>query len=401
MMHRGIFSSIRPAQGPKRRVSAFRGRRGARGSGGSPWLLVAVVGCTGADDGSADGDGATGTSAAEAGTVDDAPSGDGSADASSGVDPDSTGASQTPPTTPGGYYVDGNAIYDEQDQRHVFRGVARPSLEWNNMGEGLNPQDYQFMAGWGANVVRIALNQGFWLEGSVAYAPGYPERIDQQIEWAHAAGMDVILDLHWSDRGDFGVTPEQQRMADAHSLLFWEQVATRYQDDGRVLFELYNEPHDIPWQVWRDGGDSGDGFTAVGMQALYDEVRATGADNIVIVGGVDFAYDLKGVPGTPLAGYNIAYATHPYDFPNKAPSEWDADWGFLTDTHPVIVTEFGSFACGAGYASELIAYAASRQLSWTAWAWYPGGCEFPSLITDWAATPSEVGLVVRDALMGG
>lgn len=306
-----------------------------------------------------------------------------------------------PPVIPGGYYVEGNAIYDDQGNVHVFRGVARPSLEWNNQGEGLNPQDYQFMASWGTNVVRIALNQGFWLEGSVAYAPGYPETVDQQIDWAHAAGLDVILDLHWSDRGDYGVTPGQQRMADNHSVLFWDQVADRYKDDGRVLFELYNEPHDVPWQVWRDGGDSGDGFTVVGMQTLYDTVRATGAENIVIVGGLDFAYDLSGVPGTPLSGYNIAYATHPYDFGNKQPAAWEADWGFLTATHPVLVTEFGSFECGSQYASALIDYAAQRNLSWTAWAWYPGGCGFPSLITDWAATPSEVGQVVRTALMAG
>jgi endoglucanase len=211
----------------------------------------------------------------------------------------------------------------------------------------------------------------------------------------------VILDLHWSDRGDYGVTPGQQRMADNHSVLFWDQVADRYQDDGRVLFELYNEPHDVTWQVWRNGGDSGDGFTAVGMQTLYDTVRATGAENIVIVGGLDYAYDLSGVPGTPLEGYNIAYATHPYDFDNKQPADWEADWGFLTATHPVLVTEFGSFECASPYSAALIDYAAQRNLSWTAWAWYPGGCDFPALITDWAATPSEVGQIVRTALMAG
>lgn len=362
------------------------------------WLATAsmlAAGCVGAG---AEGSGEGGSSASPTGSEGGAGTeGEGgSADeASTTTNPDQ------PPTAPGGYYVEGNAIYDGQGDVHVFRGVARPSLEWTGMGENLNPQDYEFMAGWGANVVRIALNQGFWLEGSVAYVPGYPERIDQQIEWAQAAGMDVILDLHWSDRGDFGTTPDQQRMADANSVTFWDQVATRYQDDGRVLFELYNEPHDVTWQVWRDGGDSGEGFTAVGMQTLYDTVRATGAHNVVIAGGLDYAYDLKGVPSAPLSGYNIAYASHPYDFPNKAPASWDADWGFLSETYPIIVTEFGSFTCGADYASQLIDYASDRSLSWTAWAWYPGGCEFPALITDWVATPSEVGQVVRTALMSG
>lgn len=316
-------------------------------------------------------------------------------------DESSTGPTDGPPAAPDGYYVVGNTIYDSSGNPHVFRGVARPSLEWNNMGEGLNPQDYQFMAGWGSNVVRIALNQGFWLEGSVAYAPDYKARIDQQIEWAEAAGMDVILDLHWSDRGDFGVNPDQQRMADNHSVMFWADVAARYSGNGRVLFELYNEPHDIPWQVWRDGGDSGDGFTAIGMQTLYDTVRNAGADNLVIIGGLDWAHDLSGVLGTEVDGYNIVYATHPYDLPGKQPSDWDAAWGYLTETHAVIATEFGSFSCSGQYNATLLDYTAQRDVSWTAWAWYPGGCDFPALITDWAGTPSEAGQVVRTALMGG
>ena len=66
-----------------------------------------------------------------------------------------------------------------------------------------------------------------------------------------------------------------------------------------MLFELYNEPHDVSWRVWKSGGDAGDGCQAVGMQQLYDAVRATGAENLVIIGGLDWAYDLSGVPGEP------------------------------------------------------------------------------------------------------
>lgn len=314
---------------------------------------------------------------------------------------ESTGAEELPPVAPDGYYVVGNTIYHESGSPHVFLGVDRPSLEWNPAGEDLSAQDYQLMASWGSNAVRIALNQGFWLESSVVYSPEYKGRIDTQIDWAHAAGMDVILDLHWSDRGDWGVTPGQQRMADNHSVIFWADVAQRYAHDGRVIFELYNEPHDVTWQVWRDGGDSGDGFMAVGMQTLYDTVRNAGADNLVVLGGLDYGYDLGGVPGTPLTGYNITYATHPYDLPGKGPSDWEGDWGFLTADHPVLITEFGTFDCSTDYLSQLISYAAQRDLSWTAWAWYPGGCDFPALINDWAGTPSAAGQIVRTALMAG
>lgn len=307
-----------------------------------------------------------------------------------------------PTSAPDGYFVVGNTIYTSEGIPHIFRGVDRPSLEWNSEGQYLSADDYQRMASWNANVVRIALNQGFWLEDSAFYDATYRDRIDENIDWAHAAGLDVILDLHWSDRGSPTVRPDQQIMADQRSLVFWESAANRYKDDGRVMFELYNEPHDIPWDVWLNGGSwgaAGQTFNVAGMQELYDAVRETGAENLVLVGGLDYAYMLASVPDYRVEGYNIAYVSHPYDFPNKQSDTWDYAFGDLSRTDPIVLTEFGQFSCGGDYSQALIEYAEARGISWTAWAWWAGDCDFPSLITDWDGTPSEAGVVVRDALM--
>lgn len=311
---------------------------------------------------------------------------------------ETNGDGDTPPIAPGGYYVVGNRIYAGNDEVHVFRGIDRPSLEWNPDGEGISSADIELIESWNANVIRVALNQGFWLEGSVVYDPGYRQRVDEVVQWSVDAGMDVILDLHWSDRGDLSQVPAQQRMADQNSRTFWQSVAERYKDDGRVLFELYNEPHDVAWPVWLGGGESGDGFTVVGMQELYDTVRDAGADNLVLIGGLDYAYDLSGVPNHRVEGYNIVYTSHPYDFGSKQPSLWNDDWGFLAETDPIFVTEFGSFDCNPSYSQQLIDYAEQRGLSWSAWAWYPGGCGFPALIEDWSGTPSATGQIVKTAL---
>jgi hypothetical protein len=193
--------------------------------------------------------------------------------------------------------------------------------------------------------------------------------------------------------------PGQQRMADAGSIAFWTAVAAKYKDDGRILFELYNEPHDVSWDVWRNGGPSGDGFEAAGMQTLHDAVRSTGAHNLVIVGGLRWAFDLSGIGNAPIAGYNIAYATHPYDQADKQAAAWTGAWGFLTDRAPVIATEFGSLAnCSGQYNSDLIAYAEARGASWIGWAWYPKDCSFPSLVADWQGTPTAAGMPVKAAL---
>jgi hypothetical protein len=327
-----------------------------------------------------------------------------------------TGCPTTPtqPIAPGGYYVNGNTVCTAAGKSHLFHGVDRPSLEWSPFGQNLSAADFALMGSWKANTVRIALNQDFWLAASPIHSATYPQLVDSAVNWAETAGMDVILDLHWSDKGVLGSCDPggncQQKMADSNSITFWSQVAAHYKNDGRVLFELYNEPHDVSWDVWLSGGGTADGWSAAGMQQLYDAVRAAGANNLVVAGGLSFAYDLSGVPAHRIKGYNILYATHPYNSSGKSPTTWDFSWGFLTATDPVIVTEFGdsssvvddagAMVCASDYSQQLIAYADMHNANWTAWAWFPGGCTFPSVIADWNGTPNAPGMVVKTALLG-
>ena len=219
----------------------------------------------------------------------------------------------------GPYTVSGNKILDKNSNEHFFRGLDRPSLEWSCSGDIQNT-DYQAMSSeWGANIVRLPLNQDCWLStsGNSSYDPTYAGTVDQQVQWATENGMDIILDLHWSDQGSFSVGAAclansggncQQDMADTNSVEFWKEVATKYANNPAVIFELYNEPKvggyaptDANWVTWLNGGTSS-GYTVVGMQQLYTTVRATGANNIVIIGGLDWSFNLTGVMTTPSAG---------------------------------------------------------------------------------------------------
>lgn len=307
-----------------------------------------------------------------------------------------------PPVAPGGYYTKGATACGPGAEPHLFHGVDRPSLEWSPTGDHISAADFALIGSWNANAVRIALNQDFWLSGAAQYDANYAATVAQAVAWAEAAGLDVILDLHWSDKGDLSIAKSgQQEMADVNSKQFWSEVAGAYKGDGHVLFELYNEPHDVTWSVWQNGGTA-NGYTVIGMQELYDTVRQAGANNIVVAGGVNWAYDLAGVATNALRGYNIMYATHPYDQPDKQPGGWEGNFGYLAtgDIAPVIVTEFGDGAtqCTGAWDTKLIAFAGTHEISWTAWAWYPGGCSFPSLIADWSPTPTVQGAVVQTAL---
>jgi endoglucanase len=288
-----------------------------------------------------------------------------------------------------GYTVTGNKIYDPTGKQVLLRGVDRPSFEWSATGENANANDYVLMRSWGANVVRIATNQDFWL-GSAGSA--YQSTISQQVTWATAAGMGVILDLHWNNGG-------QQIMADLNSITYWSQVAAQFKNNAWVMFELYNEPHDITWAQWLNGDSTNN---IAGMQQLYNAVRGAGAENTVLVGGLNWAFDLSGIgQGYAVQGTNIAYATHPYDYAGKQVADWPAAFGYLVPTYPVVMTEFGQYCNTDTYVSDLLTYAQTNQISWTAWAWYVSGCAFPSIIADWNGTPiSGVGVLVKSYLSG-
>jgi len=70
----------------------------------------------------------------------------------------------------------------------------------------------------------------------------------------------------------------------------------------------------------------------------------------------------------------------------------------LIATDPVFMTEFGDYNCSTTLYTNLINYAKSHNMSWSAWAWYPGGCGFPALINDWTGAPNAPGTTVKNAM---
>lgn len=97
------------------------------------------------------------------------------------------------------------------------------------------------------------------------------------------------------------------------------------------------------------------------------------------------------------------YVSHVYNFSNKMQDRWDVGFGKIAEQHPVILTEFGTVenngVCGPPqFWADVIHYANQHGIGWVAWAWYPGGCGFPALITDYSGTPSDYGAVVREQL---
>lgn len=288
-------------------------------------------------------------------------------------------------------------------------GVNRSSLEYSCAGDDhLALADFQAMRQWGANVVRLPISSEFWANAGGA-CPGYRATVQRVVADARAARLFVILDLQWSapfdlpaDRTRGGV---QCPMPDTgKDLAMWKDIATLYRHDTGVLFDLYGEPYDITWSTWLNGGAITEGcyiiggpslarepgtYQAIGMRELVRQIRVIAPDNVIIVAGINWGYDLSGVlSGFAVAGKNVAYDSHPFDYGNKQPDDWYRAFGHTATRYPVIVGEFGSYNCGTGYIEQAINYFKSQNISWLAWTWQTGSCSGPSLLADWSGKPS-------------
>jgi TolB protein len=318
--------------------------------------------------------------------------------------------------------VVGRYVIDSRGERVRLRGVNAASLEWTSDGEGHILETVRTaIDAWHVNHVRLPLAQDRWFGKAPEQeddGTAYRALVGKVVDLCAGRSCYVVLDLHWSDAGEWGKQIAQHVMPDHNSEAFWRDVAAAYKDHPAVIFDLYNEPHDASWDVWLKGGRATEKdrrankettFEAVGMQRLLDVVREAGAKNVVIAGGVNWSYDLAGIlDGRQLSeplGNGVIYANHAYPFKGDTVEKWVAKMETATARLPVIVSEFGSDPRGgAGLTGEewvrrVLETLEGHEWAWTAWDLHPAAG--PRLISDWKYTPTpHFGALVQATLLG-
>lgn len=318
-----------------------------------------------------------------------------------------------------GLRVEGNGLVDSGGLPFRLLGVNRSGSEYmciQDRGFFEGPSDdasVKAIRRWGANAVRVPMNEGCWL--AINGAPptysgaAYQQAIRDYVDLLIANELVPILELHWSAAGT-GIADGQEPMPNRdHTIDFWTQVADAYKDDASVILDLFNEPYpdnnqdtEEAWTCWRDGGTCvGVDFQAAGMQELVDAVRGTGATNVIMLSGVRFANALSGwlahQPVDPLN--NLVAAWHAYNF-NICTTVacWEGEILPVHQQVPVIATEIGENECEAGFINPLMAWLDDHDIGYLPWAWdVPFDCF--SLITDYQGTATAVyGRAFRDHL---
>lgn len=320
--------------------------------------------------------------------------------------------------------VVGNLVKSKDGKTVWLQGLNVVSLEWTATGEHVLRSAQVAVDEWKSNIVRLPVKDDFWFGEGAGQKDGgaaYRQLVDAAVNIVANRGAYVLIDLH-----------RFRAPTDDH-VKFWKEIAAKYKNHPAILFDLFNEAHDISWEVWRDGGMVDDksrpadedaflsaeekakavkGFRSPGMQGLVNAVRETGARNIVVVGGLDWAYDLSGVAkGFTIAdkgGNGLIYSTHIYPWKNN----WRDKVLVVADKYPILVGEVG---CDIkvldfiplnqqenpySWAPDMLGFIQKHKLHWTAWTFHTSAT--PRLIADWEYTPTPFwGAFVKSALVGG
>jgi len=269
---------------------------------------------------------------------------------------------------------------------------------------------------WKANTVRFQVSQFVLSDPNPATVTAYLTQVESAVAMAHAAGLSVILSMN---DHPLSCDPTVHDLPSQATETAWANLAPAFATDPDVMFELYNEPVAGPpppvgqplplaqWTQWMTGtgADTNEGATPVGTQDLINEIRAAGADNVLIADGLNRAGTFAGLPTANLTDAslptpNIAYAVHPY-FDTDSQSSWDARFGNLAATVPVIATEWnqttaatgvdpGCNSTGHAVAQTFLNYLADRGISVLGYAADAplGSNETTTLMADWSWDPT-------------
>jgi len=133
----------------------------------------------------------------------------------------------------------GNKILNSKNETVLLRGVNTASLEWTSDGQGHIVQSVNTaIKDWGVNVIRLPLAQDRWFgkapeqkDEGVAYRGLVKEIVDA----CATQSCYIVLDLHWSDCGEWGTNIAQHSMPDQNSVTFWKDCAAAYKNHPRSL----------------------------------------------------------------------------------------------------------------------------------------------------------------------
>jgi hypothetical protein len=209
---------------------------------------------------------------------------------------------------------------------------------------------------WNANVVRLPVNQEWFLTDGA-----YVERVEHAIDAAAIRNLYVILDVQW-ERGQrtepyhLNILKEPTFGEGNTTEAFWLAASGRFANRTNLLFDLINEPHDVPFERLH-----------ASFQRLIDNIALVAPQTVIIAGGPNWAHSVEPYRTRPLRG-QVLYSAHQY-LPYDTPAQFETHFLRTAQNLPVIIGEFDARSESTLYHDTLIdAAEAGGLVGWLPWA---------------------------------
>lgn len=253
----------------------------------------------------------------------------------------------------GALKVKDGQIVNAHDEAPQLRGI---SLSWSIWGgrKYYNPSVVKWLKDdFNINVLRVAMA----IEPDSGYLKdpkGQEKLIVKTIDAAIKENIYVLID--WHDHHADRNLPQAKA--------FFSKMAKKYAGKPHVIYEIWNEPEKIEWQVIKDYA-----------QEVITEIRKYDTENLIVVGSPSWDQHVDVAAKDPIRGFkNIAYSFHFYA---SQPSHQEglmakADEAISLGL-PLFVTEWGvGEANGDGVfdrekTAKWMNWMEKNKLSWVNW----------------------------------
>lgn len=238
----------------------------------------------------------------------------------------------------------GNAL-EAIDSKHpyVWGSTVFQETAWGN--PPATRQLFDAVKAAGFRSVRIPVSWKVYADAHDNISPQWMQRVAQVVDHARAAGLIVMINLHW-DGGWMQPTYAAQNMAQTRMRKFWQQIGDHFRNYGdSLLFAGTNEV-----MVDGDYGAPTSEYCAVQNsynQTFVDTVRATGGNNarrhLVVQGfntNIDYTLKCNATLPHDSTAQRLMMEVHDYDPFDFAQDEKSGVW------------RWGSAANPAGWANE-------------------------------------------------
>lgn len=266
------------------------------------------------------------------------------------------------------FYIDGNILYDVNDQPFIMRGVNYPHTWFKNQLEIAIPA----IAATGANTVRIVLSDG--TQWSRDLAPS----VKRVLDICEKHKLITVLEVH-------DATGKNDLAALNKAVNYWISIKeVLFGKEDRVIINIANE-----WY----GNWSGEEWAGAYKEAI-GSLREAGFKHTIMVDSAGWGqyptsihqYGVSILESDPLR--NIIFSIHFYEYSgkNSFTIRQNID-NVLNKGLALCVGEFGwKHTDGDVDEDYILEYTEKKAVGWLAWSWKGngGGVEYLDLAEDWA-----------------